>query len=461
MQTTPYRQNRRPTRVAAALSLAMMLPGGVALADEGLWQRETLTGDWGGARTALKDKGVTVGIIYIGETLAVLSGGLRREASYQGRLEVSVDTDLDKLMGWAGASTHIKGYQLHQSTRNVGQNVGGISDVSNIDAVPATRLFTAWFQQTFLDDRLSIRAGKLAADDEFIASASAATFINATFGWAPILGSNMRSGGPVFPLGGPGVRVQVSPTKEFAILGAVFAGDPAGRDCNDLAQICNRDGLKFSTAGGSLWMGELQFLVNSGPQATGLPGVYKIGFWHATADYADQRFGIDAGGAVVGLAVEPDARAIQHKGNGGIYGVADQMVWRGDARSVNLFMRAGVSPSDRNLLSFYVDGGIVMKGVLAGRPDDRLAFGVGYAEVSPNVSAFDRDTLSANGPPYPVRSNETVFELTYIAQVAPWWSIQPDLQYIVRPGGGVPDPNDPTRTVGNALVAGVRSTINF
>jgi porin len=461
MQSTLFPLHRRPTRVAAALTLAMLLPAGGALADDGLWQRETLTGDWGGARTALKDKGVTVGIIYINETLAVLSGGLRREATYQGRLEVSVDTDLEKLMGWNGASTHIKGYQLHQSERNVGQNVGGISDVSNIDAVPATRLFTAWFQQTFLDDRLSIRAGKLAADDEFVTSASAATFINATFGWAPILGSNMRSGGPAFPLGAPGVRVQVNPTKEFAILGAVFAGDPAGRNCTVAAQVCNRHGTKFSFAGGALWMGELQYSINAGAHPAGLPGVYKIGFWHATADYADQRFGIDAGGAVVGLAFDPGARAIQHKGNGGIYGVADQMIWRGDARSVNLFMRAGVSPDDRNLLSFYVDGGVVMKGVLAGRPEDKLAFGVGYAEVSPNVSAFDRDTLSANGPPYPVRSNETVFELTYIAQVAPWWSIQPDLQYIVRPGGGVPGPNDPSRTVGNALVAGVRSVINF
>ncbi len=48
-------------------------------------------------------------------------------------------------------------------------------------------------------------------------------------------------------------------------------------------------------------------------------------------------------------------------------------------------------------------------------------------------------------------------------QLAPWWTLQPDLQYIVHPGGNVPDPNDPTNAtvVKNAFIAGVRSTIKF
>ena len=78
-----------------------------------------------------------------------------------------------------------------------------------------------------------------------------------------------------------------------------------------------------------------------------------------------------------------------------------------------------------------------------------------------DARAADQDVLALSGPPYPIRSAETVFELSYTAQIAPWWSIQPDLQYIVRPSGGVPDPNDPSRTVGNAFVTGVRTTITF
>ena len=66
-----------------------------------------------------------------------------------------------------------------------------------------------------------------------------------------------------------------------------------------------------------------------------------------------------------------------------------------------------------------------------------------------------------NGPPFPIRSAETVFEASYIMQLAPWWSLQPDFQYIVKPGGNIPNPNDPPKAVGNAVVVGVRTTINF
>ena len=62
---------------------------------------------------------------------------------------------------------------------------------------------------------------------------------------------------------------------------------------------------------------------------------------------------------------------------------------------------------------------------------------------------------------YPIRNAETVFEVSYIIQIAPWWMVQPDLQYIVHPGGNVPDPDHPDRAVGNALVVGVRSTMTF
>jgi porin len=53
-----------------------------------------------------------------------------------------------------------------------------------------------------------------------------------------------------------------------------------------------------------------------------------------------------------------------------------------------------------------------------------------------------------------------VLEASYAVQVAPWWILQPDLQYIVHPNGGQ-NPDDPTLTYGHAFIAGVRSTIKF
>jgi porin len=130
------------------------------------------------------------------------------------------------------------------------------------------------------------------------------------------------------------------------------------------------------------------------------------------------------------------------------------------ASSVNVFVRGGLVPSDRNLVSGYVDGGIGIKGALPGRADDTLTFGVAYSNISPAAVALDRDFLAFIGPPYAVRDAETLFELSYIAQLAPWWTVQPDLQYIRHPSGGQ-NPNDPTLTLDHAFIAGIRSTIKF
>jgi porin len=433
-----------------------------APAEPGLWEREKLTGNWGGARTALADKGIEIGINYIGETFGILSGGLRRGATYEGRLDVTIDTDLEKLMGWTGGKTQVRAFQIHNgSNGNAAEYVGSIADPSNIDALATTRLFTAWFQQEF-GPWGSLRIGQLAADDEFLVSTTAGGLINGTFGWATMMAANLPSGGPAYPLATPGVRLQVNPNDRFSLLAAVFSGDPAGKNCTDAnPQSCNRYGTTFSTSGGAFWIGEAQYQVNQGKDATGLAAAYKLGVWYHSGDFADQRYGIDnATGTVVSLALQPDG-TLEHRHNWGVYGVVDQMVWRSGARSASVFVRGGASPSDRNLVSWYVDGGVGFKGPFAARPDDTLTLGVAHSHISKDAAALDDDTLALNGSPYPIRSGETVVELSYIFQVAPWWTVQPDLQYIVRPGGKVPNPDDANQAVENAWLLGMRTTVNF
>ena len=47
----------------------------------------------------------------------------------------------------------------------------------------------------------------------------------------------------------------------------------------------------------------------------------------------------------------------------------------------------------------------------------------------------------------------------YQAELKPLWMLQPDLQYVINPGGGVLNSDGSLRR--NALVIGVRSFINF
>jgi porin len=43
-----------------------------------------------------------------------------------------------------------------------------------------------------------------------------------------------------------------------------------------------------------------------------------------------------------------------------------------DDQGLSGFVRAGGVPNDRNLISFYADGGLLYKGLVPGRPDDKV-----------------------------------------------------------------------------------------
>jgi porin len=464
---------------AGAVSLAALLAGAASLSaraadlqlkapakssqQDDLWTRDKLTGDWGGLRKALMDRGIDIELTYIGEVFGA-AGGFRQGAGYEHRFELDLDTDLSKLAGWNGATTHVSIYQIANIQGLPAANyTGSIADPSNIEALPSTRLFTAWFQQNAFDDKFSLRIGQIAADDEFFISPTAQNLINSTFGWGTVLAANQLQGGPVYPLATPGVRLQLKPTDQITFLTAVFSGAPAGANCTQLPQQCDRTGTTFSFSGGALWIGELQYGINQEKDAKGMPAVYKLGGWYATTNFPDIHFGLTATGAPVSLASPLSVSPLNHPGNWGIYGLVDQMVWRAGMgpQSLNAFLRAGGSPSDRNLVEGYIDGGLGLKAPLPGRDDDVLTVAFAYSAISSDASALDVDTAFFTGAPFLVRDKEFLIDLDYSLQLAPWWTVQAEGQYIFHPGGNVPNPLDPTRTIADAFVGFLRSTIKF
>lgn len=118
------------------------------------------------------------------------------------------------------------------------------------------------------------------------------------------------------------------------------------------------------------------------------------------------------------------------------------------------------APGDRNQVSVFVDGGVSYKGAL-GRNNDTIALGVGWARIGERARQGDAAVAAASGAFYPIRGSETVLELTYQAQVAPWWVVQPDFQYVFNPGGGILDPNRPGRRIDDAAILGLRAAVTF
>jgi porin len=113
-----------------------------------------------------------------------------------------------------------------------------------------------------------------------------------------------------------------------------------------------------------------------------------------------------------------------------------------------------------------MNAGLVMHEPLRNRPDDTFGLGMGYARLSSAVVGYDTDAaaygaISSPGTYYPIRSAETYVEATYQYQVRPWCQLQPDIQYVFNPGGGIVDPSAPSQRIQNELVLGVRMTILF
>lgn len=421
-------------------------------------------GDPGGLRSFLQQQGVTYSLTYIGESFGNVTGGSRRGGIYEGRLDFQFDADLDKLLGWQGASVHTNLFQIH-GTGLSRYYVNNFITVSAIEALPSSRLYELWFEQKLFDDQLSLRIGQLASDTEFAVSQTGTLFVNSTFGWPNIMAVILPSGGPIYPLATPGVRAKYVPNKNLSLQVGVFNGDPSGaaRDDNDPdPQRRNRTGTNFRTNDPALVIAEAAYAYGLEADDNLEPGTVTLGGWYHFSRFNGLRDDRE-GRSLADPAISGIAR--RFRGNNGIYGMIDQTIYRepddpNDGASV--FVRVSSSPTDRNLLDFYFDAGIGYKGLLPGRSDDTIGVAFALSQISDSARGLDTDAILLSGVPGPRRSSEAVLEATYQAVLGPGVTLQPDFQYVFRPNGGVANPRDPNGArIKNAAVFGLRATMRY
>jgi porin len=368
------------------------------------------------------NRGIKFSLSYVADGLANVSGGLRRGGVYEGRLNAAVDLDLNKLAGLSGLTFHANVFQMHG--RGLSREyIGNLIVVSSIEALATTRIYEAWFEQKFAGDKVSVRAGQLAADTEFLVSRYTDVFINATYGWPTINAIDLPSGGPSPPLAAVGARLKVEFNPSLTWLSAVFNGDPAGPG-NDDPQSRNRYGLNFRVTDPPLFINELQYAYNQGPNASGLPGTLKLGAWFHTGRFDDQRYAANALSQADPAASPNPARLST---NFALYGVWEQQLLSfpgGDGtRGLGAFVRAAAAPPDRNLIDVYVDGGLNLAGALPSRPNDKIAVGFAYARISDRARGLDLDYALLAHDPRPVREAEAVFTLGYLAEIRTGWNV--------------------------------------
>lgn len=415
----------------------------------------------GKARKALHDHGLDFEMNYLGETFVNPTGGVRQGFTYDGLLETAIDADLAKIASIEGAKFRVSSYQIHGRGFS-SHNILSYSTVNWPDAQPATRLGELWFEQTI--GPASLRIGQLTAAGEFLYSQFGSQNADGTFGWPNLAYYNLPGGGPIYPLAAPGVRVKLTPSNDVTLLAAIFNGDPAGSGFSGEQEIKNRAGVNFRLKDPPLLMSEAQLSYSIGE--TGLPGTIKFGGWLHFGRFPDQRF--DTEGRYL-ADPESNEKPLLNRGSFIVYAMADQWLWRSPedkAKGVGAFGRLMGAPADRNEISFYADAGLDFKGVWSARPKDEFGVAAAYTRVSPALSAFDRDKLvfaeEVTGKPALVRSSEIAFEANYRLRIASGWIVQPDFQYIFRPGGGKPNPKDSNGLrIPDAAIFGLRTLIEF
>jgi porin len=405
-------------------------------------------------------QGIKFAVTYIGEVLGNPSGGLKRSAVYEDRINFAADVDLEKLVGLKQLAFHANVFQI---------DAGGLSRgalfnflvVSGIEALPTTRLYEIWFEQKW-GTKLALRAGQLAADTEFMTAKYSDVFTNASLGWPAILSLNLPSGGPSPPLATPGTRLRADVSDNLTLIGAVFDGDAAGPGPDD-PQLRNRYGVNFRINDPPLILGEAQFLWNGKKGDPGLDGKFKIGGWRHFGTFTDERF------SPTGLSLaNPAAGSVPAnlQGDFGIYSVFEQKIYRvgrDDDRGIGVFARISYSPSDRNLVDLYADAGVEFIGLSDRRPKDKFGIAGGYARVSSRARALDGDFQQMLGPTWPVRSFESLVTAVYQYEVKPGWTLQPNIQYITHPGGGATNPlgSNAGKVLKDAAVLGLRTVLKF
>lgn len=421
----------------------------------GLWDRDFLTGDWGGERTKLIDGGVTLGLKYTGEVMGTVSGGAHTGAATDHQFLGTADFDFEKMGGMEGLAGHVSAFSVlgHGPSYSQLKNSLDVSNTEMYGTAPGqhSRLWTLWLQKTGFDGMLSVRAGQLSADDEFWVTNTATNLMNTTFLWNALEFANLPAGKPVdrtgafvsngdgYPLGAPGVRVAIVPNENWTWQTAVMSHQP---------EAVTRPGTQFRVDGDAFIISELQYLENQAKDATGNPVMYKLGFWYDTAKFTT-------------FSTRPTTRS----GDAAVYGLVDRTLWKtpetGD-QAVSVFLRVGGTPDDStNFISYYVDGGIGFKGPIKGREGDIVTLGFAYAGVSDAVRTVER---AARAPV--VNDYESIIELNYTANLANWWSVQPDFQYVIHPGyNAALSTYIPTAaasaTIKDGVVLGLRTTLTF
>ena len=432
--------------VLSALSLS-----GSAYAMDPFNANEHMTGDWGGLRQELYDKGYDFPIEYVGEVGSNLNGGYNdnRTARYADQFAFGVQMDLQKILGWHDAEFKLA--ITERSGRNISNDrisdprAGTLSSSQEVWGRGQTwRLTQMWVKQKYFDGALDVKVGRFGEGEDF--NSFPCDFQNLSFCGSQV--GNYVSTWYNWPVSQWALRVKYNITPEvFAQIG-VYEQNPS--------LLENNNNFKLSTSGAKGTVVPVELVWS--PKVNSLPGEYRVGYYLSSPSANDVAENVDGQNQRI-FGGDPKT----HKDKHGWWIVAQQQLTshNGDAsRGLSIFANATVHDKATNFVDNYQQIGFLYKGPFDARPKDDIGIGIARIHVNKDVRDAQRELNAFNGvndydnPLFqPVQTSEYNSEIYYGFHVTDWLTVRPNLQYVKSPGG-VTDAD-------NTLVAGLKIQSKF
>lgn len=425
-------------------------------------QQKYLLGDLWGARDEISQAGFGVTLTYVSNIAGNPVGGISRGFTETDSTGLNVSADFEKIVGWQGLTGFVSA-AYRQGTSLSRTRIGNVINVQQVYGGETFHLVNLYLEQTFLDDRASFKAGRIAQFDDFSHDYAFGYYMNNAFDGQPV-GFFFQGPFTAYPtvtwgaIGkyGQSIGENLGVYTFLGVYGAdtrlpenQYHGARMSFDFNEGANIMAEVGIKRNWARGQ----------------QGLPGKYSIGGWWFTGDFSV------FSGAPPGA---PGTPAPTKSGIGGFYYLIHQGLYRegtgdevgtqaqasqnatywGDINSGHrevqglFFWTSGqFAGGSTSQMDAFLSAGLFYRGLIPSRDQDVLALGYYYGFFSDDFAASQQRMGQLP------QSYETAVELGYRYNVTDYFYVQPNIQAIFNPGG--------RGDIGDALVLGAQIEVDF
>lgn len=371
-----------------------------------------------GPLEALDIDGVDVSANYTNNIAGNPVGGVRQGFTYADSIEIGVEIDFAKIAGWHGLTLSAGAFD--RNGRSLSDDaIGNVFTVQQVYGGQTFSFYTLFLEQEFADGKAALKAGRFSVGDDFATADLYELYMNYGIDSNPqTLGLN-----PAFttsPEAVWGATARVEPAPGWSVLAGVFQ--------TTAIDLYAGHGFDWAIGGGDgvllVAQGAWSPVIGKRGDGSGLSGRYGFGGFASTGQ----------GG--------PEPAPATH----GFYWQAEQMVFRegksGEGGMSLWAVAVLMEPLGSEEVPLQVNAGVVYTGLIPGRDEDVAMFGLASGRIGDVDSGFP----SGGGW-------ECVMEFGYRIQLPREAFVQPNLQWILQPGGSGEIPN--------ALVLGAQMGISF